>query len=63
MLKHELHSPRTHRLLMLLFCALPESCLETATNESRVAKSRVATTFNRARQVLINVAVRYAGTH
>ena len=29
-------------------------------NESRVAKSRVVTTFNRARQVLINVAIRCA---
>lgn len=27
-------------------------------NESRVAKSRVVSTFNRARQVLINIAIR-----
>lgn len=28
-------------------------------NESRVAKSRVVTTFNKARQVLVNLAIRY----
>ena len=27
-------------------------------NESRVAKSRVVTTFNKARQVLFNLAIR-----
>jgi hypothetical protein len=28
-------------------------------NESRVAKSRVVTTFNKARQILVNLAIRY----
>ena len=30
-------------------------------NESRVAKSRVVATFNKARQVLINVTIRCGG--
>jgi len=39
-------------------CAVQAITDMVIANESRVAKSRVVTTFNRARQVLINIAIR-----
>ena len=40
-------------------CAVQAITDMVIANESRVAKSRVVTTFNKARQVLINIAIRW----
>lgn len=45
---------------VLLRCDMQAITDMVIANESRVAKSRVVTTFNKARQVLINVAIRYS---